>query len=383
MANAATGVDREQITQDIQAWDHITDHRTGTDGDAQTDAWLSQVIRAAGCDAQVDTYPFERLDIQACWVRLQGGPQINGVPMFDATATGAEPVHGITGTNIPISRCAPFDGHPLTKATQALRHAPGHTAIVAVSAAEGVHPGLALLNAEQYRSPFGPPVVQVGSDDGAELLTRSDTAIQVLADFIRTTANATNVQAHIPGTDPDAAPVVIMTPKSAWWTCTAERVGGVLAWLALLRHFAANPAKRTVLFTANSGHELSHLGLDHYLKSNPQLPKSAHVWLHLGANFAATGGRVRIQASDEHGLVALGHALDDQGAAGYDTSKLGERPLGEARNIYDKDGRYLSILGTNPWFHQATDRFPASIDLDKTVAIITALVTLMQRTVNA
>jgi len=285
--------------------------------------------------------------------------------------------------DVAISRCAPFDAHPLTLATQDLRLNSSHTAIVAVSAAAGVRPGLALLNAERYRAPFGPPVVQVSSTDGAQLLGEATGNVRVLADFLRTPATATNVQTHIRGSDPAAAPVVIMTPKSGWWTCTAERVGGIVVWLALIRHFTAHRPRRTVMFTANSGHELSHLGLDHYLQAHPSLAQRAHVWLHLGANFAAAGGRVRVQASDEAGLVALTHALDEQRVTGYDTSKLGERPLGEARNIFDQGGRFLSILGSNPWFHQPADRFPGSIDVDKAVAATGALVTLMHDIVNA
>jgi hypothetical protein len=383
MANTAPIVTRDQIVRDIQAWDGIADHRTGSAGDAQTDAWLSDEIHAAGSTAEVRRYPFERVDIERCWAQISGGPRITGVPMFDASPTGAEPVQGIAGADIPVSRFAPFDAHPLTEHTQRLRHDNTHKAIVAVSAAQGVRPGLALLNAEHYRTPFGPPVIQISSFEGADLLAHEGRSMQVLADFTRSKADASNLEARIPGTNRDAAPVVIMTPKSAWWTCTAERAGGIVVWLALLRHFAANPPRRTVLFTANSGHELSHLGLDYYLASNPDLAKSAHVWLHLGANFAATGGHIRIQASDEQGLIALTHALDDNGVSGHDASKLGERPLGEARNIYDNGGRYLSILGSNPWFHQPTDRFPTTIDLDKTVAVTKALVALMAHTVNA
>ena len=38
---------------------------------------------------------------------------------------------------------------------------------------------------------------------------------------------ASNVQTRVTGSRPGAAPLVIMTPRSAWWTCTAERGGGI------------------------------------------------------------------------------------------------------------------------------------------------------------
>ena len=56
-----------------------------------------------------------------------------------------------------------------------------------------------------------------------------------------------------------------MTPRSSWWQSTAERGGGLVAWLETLRALLAAPPARPVIFTANSGHELGHLGLDDFV----------------------------------------------------------------------------------------------------------------------
>jgi hypothetical protein len=38
-------------------------------------------------------------------------------------------------------------------------------------------------------------------------------------------------------------------------------------------------------------------------------------------------------------------------------------PAGEARNIHVGGGRYVSLLGTSPYFHSAADRFPDAVDV--------------------
>ena len=112
-------------------------------------------------------------------------------------------------------------------------------------------------------------------------------------------SSAINVQVTIKGKQPELSPLAIMTPRSAWWTCTSERGGGITVWLECIRQFAASPPARDVIFTANSGHELSHLGLDHFLRNHESLIKDAHAWLHLGANFGARDGREIVHASSE------------------------------------------------------------------------------------
>ena len=60
-----------------------------------------------------------------------------------------------------------------------------------------------------------------------------------------------------------------------------------------------------------------------------------NAWVHLGANFAAMGSELRFQASTQE-LMSQGlAALTARGIDERVLTPLGERPLGEARNIYD------------------------------------------------
>ena len=68
--------------------------------------------------------------------------------------------------------------------------------------------------------------------------------------------------------------------------------------------------------------------------------------------------------------------LKEVGVAAGQITAMGQRPLGEARNIFDGGGEYVSILGGNNLFHHPSDRWPDSVDLDSTTLWITALVAL-------
>ena len=55
---------------------------------------------------------------------------------------------------------------------------------------------------------------------------------------------------------------------------------------------------------------------------------------------------------------------------------IGTRPYGEARNIFDGGGRFVSILGGNQLFHHPADRWPEAVDLQSTQRWVAALVQL-------
>lgn len=376
---------RERIVQDITAWDAIEDHRTGTQGDGRTAEWLAEAIRGAGLEPDIVRFPFERKVLHECRITV-GGQSADGVPLFDGAFTDSRglqaPLHPLAdGTGIGVTGFAPSPAAPATADLLQARRDGQHAAIVAVATGESVLPGLALLNADYYRDPFGPPVLQIATDHGAWL--EAAASERALAEFIAHVTleqtSAANVQTRITGRDPSLAPLVIMTPKSAWWTCTSERAGGIGVWLECLRHFAAHRPERTIIFTANTGHELGHIGLDHYLASDAGLIEAAHAWIHLGANFAARDSQVLFQASSETLLTEGLAAFDAVGQRPARITPVGTRPLGEARNIYDGDGRYVSILGDNRWFHHPDDRWPTSVDIERTLLLTQAMLGIAEQ----
>ncbi len=370
----------DRIERVMIGWDNIDEHRTGTPGDAQTARWLATEIESLGADPEIEEFPFDRLTPVDPRLEI-GARQIDGLPCFDAPGTSP---NGIRGRLVPFGE----DGEigllrfePTGPAAGALldaRRTTSHQALIAVCEGNTVAPGLAVINADAYGTPYGPPVLQVATTHLDTLIQAAESATQVRLTSVlqEQQTSASNVGSRIAGRDPSLSPLVIMTPRSGWWRCTSERGGGLAIWLECLHQFKQQRPLRTVRFTANTGHELGHVGLDYHLERNPDLVGDAHCWVHLGANFAAKGGLVLYQASDKQ-LMAQGQGLLDQaGQPANRTMPVGTEPLGEARNIFDGGGRYVSLLGSNPLFHHPDDRWPDAVDIGKARRTAEAMVKL-------
>src|SRR5262249_38279270 len=152
------------------------------------------------------------------------------------------------------------------------------------------------------------------------------------------------VVVNVAGRRPELPPLVVMTPRSGWWQCAAERGGGLACWMESIRAVSAAKPLRPALFIASSGHEPGHYGPAAFLKEHPTLIKDAAAWIHLGANIGAAGGQMRIQASDDEIEGRMVRALDEANASVRQRVPRGTVPGGEARNIHVGGGRYVSIL---------------------------------------
>jgi hypothetical protein len=369
---------KDRIAQIIEEYSAQGIHRSGTDGDLENAAWLSESIRSFGLEPEFDQFEFRRVRPLENTVAV-GGRVVDAVPLYDCIFTDG---HGISGrigeigsdadigvvTAFPNARSP--GGRLLTKARQEGRH----KAIVVITDKK-MPPGIAITNAEEFTSPFGPPVVQVSNTE-AELIENAvasglEGTVVAHCDYVE--ARAINVGATIRGRNPNLAPLVIMTPRSGWWSCASERGGGIAAWLEMMRAISEDGADRDVVFTANTGHELGHIGLDHYLDARKALVKGAYFWIHLGANFAtAVSPGIGIQTSDEEARQLTLNVLSQSNLKPDAETKPGQRPFGEARNIYDGGGRYISVLGRNGLFHHPTDTWPDAVDLEKTTRWVAA-----------
>ena len=377
---------RSRIESDIRSWDAIADHRTGTEGDQVTADWLADAIRAAGAEPRLESFAFERRVLHECAVTC-GERRAEGVPLFDGGLTDAAGLaaplapleeNGGNGAGIGVTPFTSRGGDAATRRMVAARRR-GPAGIVAHSAADRIVPGLAVLNAPDYDRPFGPPVLQVSSEhrDWLQAAAHERAPARLFAHGTLEATTVHNVTTRVAGTRGDLAPLVVLTPRSAWWTCTAERGGGIAVWFECLRRFAAAPAERDVVFVATTGHELGHAGLSHYTKTHPSLAGGAHAWIHLGANFAAIGARVRFQASPEFLRAGL-DALEAEGTPPDSVTDPGSPPFGEAHNVHDAGGRYVSLLGDQRWFHHPDDRWPDTIDLDRTEMLCRAVLRMAE-----
>jgi hypothetical protein len=362
---AQTGGSEPRIADVIRDYDAQGFHRTATTVDDVSAKWLVEQVAFAGAKAGLERFPLERVDVTGAYLEADGR-RIDGLPLFDGTFTdprGVDGPLGISSAAIVLTTVGPAAISEEGRSIAALRRSPGVRALVAVT--KGARPGLVPMNAAEFASPYGVPVLQVGSEYAGWLdeLTTAGRSVRVVAAASRTRTTAANVITRVAGQREDLSPVVVITPRSGWWHCAGERGGGLACWLEAIRAAASTPAPRPVWFLASSGHELGHLGLDHFFHQRESMIKGAAAWMHLGANIGAAGGAARLQASDDAIAVMAVDALKQAGAALDRQVPRGTVPAGEARNIHVGGGRYVSLLGTSPYFHSVADRFPDAVDV--------------------
>ena len=348
----------------LRAWDSHGYHRTGTDGDEAGAAWLEREAASLGAVVTSESFALDRIDPVAAWLD-PGGTRIEGVPVFDAPPSGPTAIEGTLGpvgseADIGVVEWSPHAVY--TGEYHALRTTTQHRALVVVC--QGQHPGMGLLNAEQFRSPYGVPAIHVASEprDAVYAAATRRSIARFMSHYQRTTASGRNVVVTLAGRDRARPPLVVMTPRSSWWQSTAERGGGLVCWLQALRAMSHAPPAGDVVLTANSGHELGHLGLDEFMARRPGWEREA-TWLHWGANLGAVGSRLTVMSTSDEMRALAAHELASAGQPPDVMAPKTQVPSGETCDIHRANGRYLTLVGSNRWFHLPTDRWPHSIDV--------------------
>jgi len=281
----------------LTAWDAQGIHRTATAGDEAGADWLIREATRLGATPAVEEFALDRLDPTEAYLEFDGR-RVAGVPVFDAPATGDGGVAGILGpmgaeTSIAVAELSPLSVYS-PDYEELRRNAPRRGLVIVC---KGARSGLGLLYAERFRQPYVPPVIHVSSEARDVLAAAARrVSARLVAASRRTSARARNVVVTIRGQDRARAPVIVMTPRSSWWQSTSERGGGLVCWLESLRALLASPPLCDVIFTANSGHELGHLGLDDFMtrRSGRERPGAdgGAIWVHYGANIGAVGGEL-------------------------------------------------------------------------------------------
>jgi hypothetical protein len=349
----------------LQAYDGQGWHRTGTEVDAASAAWFGDTLRNLGAKPALEEFTFPR--VEPVNARLEiAGRSLEGLPIFDSDELPGGSLNGALGplgSDSPIGLVVTSSPAPDPR-YDAMRRDCGHRALVAVTVARA--PGLQARNAGSFKSPFGVPVLQVGSEHEEFLRAQAEKrgVANLSLQVQRVPAQSSNVVARVPGADPSLAPIVVSTPRTGWWNCSGERGGGIACWSELLRDAIAEPYARDAIFVAFAGHELDHLGLDDFLERRPRLPISAHAWVHFGANVgAAKGPAVRLSASTAPDLQAARAALETEGVSGVTSPQPGTVNGGESAVVASLGARCIALLGGNDLFHLESDRWPAANDV--------------------
>ena len=90
-------------------------------------------------------------------------------------------------------------------------------------------------------------MLQVASEHQARLkeLAATGARITFVAAASRNANDAMNVIVTVPGRRAELPPLVVMTPRSGWWHCAAERGGGLACWMESIRAVSAAKPART------------------------------------------------------------------------------------------------------------------------------------------
>lgn len=361
---------RERIARVIQEYDEQGNHRTGTDVDNRSARWLANLVGQIGHHAALEPFRLIRIDPGSCYLQT-GERHVGGLPMFDGTFTNGHALAGRLGNAGDATEFGLVVADPIAISAEAesikdLRRSNKHRGLILVT--RGGRPGLCPINARHFSEPFGPPVLQVSSEE-EEWLTqaaRQQQEMRLVVQVTRTPTEAYNVVARIIGSNASLPTLIVWTPRSGWWNNAAERGGGLACWLEALRAVRASRPARSTVFLATSGHELGHLGLEEFLARRPGLGKQAFAWVLFGANIGAAHGQQRItrlQASDDEIERMAEEAMARAGTNVDGKLPRGEVPGGEVRNIHERGGRYVSLGGTNAYFHNQGDRWPSTVDI--------------------
>jgi hypothetical protein len=204
------------------------------------------------------------------------------------------------------------------------------------------------------------------------------TPVQLVSRSWREAVDSFNMEAHA-ASGTSVPPIAVVTPRTGWWESTAERAGGLVAWLAAL-HVAghlqrAGHLTRDVRAWATCGHELGHLGLQDLIHRQRPLLTDAHYWLHLGANLGSAGPlTLRVRAVD---AVEAQRMRDLLVAEGYPAQHVllepGSTISGEGHDLRQLGAKVLSLAGSNRHFHAASDRWPANVNARGVASIARAV----------
>jgi hypothetical protein len=371
------GYSPARIEERIRRFESLGVHRTGWPADDQTSKWLVEELGTAGVPAEIDRFQFPRVEFRGAAITI-AGERIEGVPLYDA---GFTDYGGIDG-----ELCEDTDSDIFGKiviATSAERGVPewsgfaiseridelSEQGAVGLVIPHGDRDGqIVLRNAHRIEKPHALPVLQVAPRE-----TRSLKAALVIggegvleADGERLNSNAQNVVATIEGADPEAAPIGIVTPKSGWYTCAAERGGGIAVFLALAESLAAmGTPPRTIHLLASSGHELDFAGIRAYARVHRANIAGAAGWLHLGASIGAREEPRPVTATSDdelHSLTAA--AVANAGVEPALVREPGPSQGGEALIISELDTRYVSFLGGHAYFHSPSDTVDQAFDAE-------------------
>jgi hypothetical protein len=377
---------------DVVRYCAFGDHRTASEADLRTVAWLKTRLRDLGFETQRQPFRVRQFFLRKCRLTVQG-EGVDAFPLWFPQPAGREPL---------VARLADFPGGrfragdialvtfpPVSGATILPEHADlildafdaRAWAVVAVSS--HLDGEIVALNTPGNPEPWPGPVLLAGARDAERLMCAAGEGYEaaVVLDGDWRDLSAKNIVGRRNGRGPA---LVVSTPVSGWFQCGGERGPGIAIWLALAEWAASEGLP--CMFIGTSGHELGNRGMHAFLRELAPHPDDVDCWLHLGAGVAThewcdgpsgperTGRpdpRRRLMASED---LAEAVVRPFAGHAGLD--RVSDRAVGEMEVILEHDYRGFGIAGAHRYFHTPADSpemTSPELLADVSAAIITAV----------
>ena len=164
-------------------------------------SWLADEVRQIGLEPALEEFSLSRVDPVGASL-VVNGRRIEGLPFFDCAFTSPAGIAGPLGTLDSDASIGLTEIPPNASETGALgeaRRQNRHQAIVVVT--RGARPGFCPSNADSFVRPFGPPVLQVASEEAPFLAdcARQGANALLTVHAERTQTQAFNVIAVVPG----------------------------------------------------------------------------------------------------------------------------------------------------------------------------------------
>jgi len=103
--------------------------------------------------------------------------------------------------------------------------------------------------------------------------------------------------------------------------------------------------------------------------------------MHLGASIGSRNGQPSYAASDDELFGIATDALSEQGLERR-AFPVGNAGFGEARNIGEIGGRFVSLLGGHPYFHSPLDTYDRCIDPESLARHTDAVERIVREMIN-
>lgn len=293
----------KNLYSDVKAYANFGDHRTGSSADNATSEWILRGLRDAGVDASLQPFALNQFFPSKNELIVAGQP-ISIFPHWFPKSTVVTSESGLLSHSI-VASMKPFHQADLSGAIAYLspekaglwyqvnisslaKQAANKGALALVVAIPHPSGEIYMRNAAEpwLQKPLPIPAAVIASGSHSlisQLILTGHSASLTLSGSLDEKAQANNVIGRL---ERGKRWIVVSTPTSGWFQAAGERGGGVALFLGLARWLPLVESNHSILFVANSGHELNYMGAHQSMNTLPSA-EQVDLWLHLGASIGA------------------------------------------------------------------------------------------------